>query len=928
MKKRLFLFTFLFIQAFITFSTNLPLVYNITNYGTKDYKGSSQNWDLYLDSACVYVANNEGLLIYDGNNWSKYKFSHNAECKIKAIQKVGDKIYTAGDNNIGYWVKNSKRQWEYVSLMDTFTNPKIQGENFWSIASFNNNIYFQSFSCILKYDGTCMEEISKSCHMLLQKCNSGLYTHRLFEGIQKIENNKFSQVLQEKYLENDELKFMCELSDGSWIMGSNKGKVLKKEKDNIIHMKNISEVLYPYMIDCGAIMDEKYIIIGTLGGGIYIFNMEGDFINRISGSEGLQSNIIHRIRVIGEDLWVTLDSGVSHIKINPTIAIWKQTKEIGKIADAITINNQILIGTNQGLYHINGYTHQLIPEIRGEVFSLTSIKDKIICSSQDGCFLKDEKNEKWKRISDIKGVSKFEYIAENGKEYLIAPSFTYITYFKYENNTWIEHSQVRNFLNSLSKVMPESTNVIWAIHPTKGIYRIKMNHKLDKTESITNFKDLEGLTDFSHINMARIDGRVLFFSSKGVYSYDIESNCFIKNQKLSRDIPLTGYSTYMSHTHGNEYWFTNGNELQVYNINGNNGKLIGHISYDDYQLTPIKEKNIVRSLNNEIYVGSSVEGIVLINKNNIIKPNQLDKKPMLMHISYFDNGRKFAIIKNNSVELPNNASDIEIYISKPICSKSHILRYRIKSDNNSNWSEWSKNGIITFRILPTGNHAIEIQDYTGNSLVINLIIRPHFFKSNLAIVLYIIIISFVVFYITRRYQHIKREKIIRIYEEEKRRKDEEITKLTNEQLKETIHVQQNEINEKLRAISQKQELLINIGNELDKQKKELGDRYPKKMYEKLKRIITEGMNTEKDFLLFQNYYQEINHEFMLRLKDKHEILTSSELKFCCLIRSNLSTKDIAAILNITTRGVELKRYRLKKKLNLDEENLYDYILKL
>ena len=70
--------------------------------------------------------------------------------------------------------------------------------------------------------------------------------------------------------------------------------------------------------------------------------------------------------------------------------------------------------------------------------------------------------------------------------------------------------------------MPESTNVIWAIHPTKGIYRIKMNHKLDKTESITNFKDLEGLTDFSHINMARIDGRVLFFSSKGVYSYDIE----------------------------------------------------------------------------------------------------------------------------------------------------------------------------------------------------------------------------------------------------------------------------------------------------------------------------------------------------------------------------------------------------------------------
>lgn len=927
MKKLLFIFIICTLNSLLSLSAKSPLLYNLTNYGTKDYKGSSQNWDLYLDSASVYVANNEGMLIFDGNNWNKFSHTENTEFKIRAVRKIGEKIFTAGDNNIGYWTKDHTNLWKYTSLLDKLKEININSDSFWSIASNDKHIYFQSFSRILKYDEESFKEISNSCHMLLQECNNGIFTHRLFEGIQKIEYEEFNQTLKEDYLRNDEMKFMCEISDSCFIIGTTKGKVFKVSGNNVIDMDNVSKHIYPYMIDCGTVMNGKYILIGTLGGGMYIFDINGELQNRISGNEGLQSNIVHRIRTIGNNIWITLDSGISHIRLNSDITLWKSTSEIGKISDAITINDKILIGTNQGLYRIEGHNHQIIPEIRGEVFSLISIKDKLICSSQNGCFLYDE-NGGWQMISEVKGIPEFEYIAENGNEFLIAPTFTYITYFKYENGTWVEHSQVRNFLNSLNKIMPESTNVIWAIHPIKGIYRIKINNEHNKAESVTNFNDIEGLKDFGHVNMARIDGRVLFFTPNGVYSYNIENGVFVKNKKLSEKITSTNYCTYMNHTQNDEYWFTSGNELQVYNINENNAEFVGRISYDDYGLTPIKERTVIRYLGNGLYAGSSVEGTIIIDKNNIIRHNTRDGDLMLHHISYSDKERKFVTITDNSAVLPFNASDIEIYVSKPISSKSNILRYRIKSDINSSWSEWSKNGIISFRMLPMGNHIIEVQEYSGNSLLIHLTVRPHILKSDLAIAIYILIIIFTVFYITRIYQHKKRRKIIRIYEIEQRKKDEEITRLTNEKLKETIHTQQNEINDKLRAISQKQELLINIGDELDKQKKELGDRYPKKMYERLKKIITEGMTTEKDFMLFQNYYQEVHHDFMLRLKEKHPDMTSGELKFCCLIRSNLSTKDIAAILNITARGVELKRYRLRKKLNLDDENLYDYILKL
>ena len=202
-----------------------------------------------------------------------------------------------------------------------------------------------------------------------------------------------------------------------------------------------------------------------------------------------------------------------------------------------------------------------------------------------------------------------------------------------------------------------------------------------------------------------------------------------------------------------------------------------------------------------------------------------------------------------------------------------------------------------------------------------------FYASTSAIFSYILILMVIIFLFIRRRYRIKREKLIQHYKIEQQLKDEEIIRLTNEQMKQTINQHKIEINNKLSANTQKQEIHISLEKEIDFQKKELGDRYPKKMYEKLKSIISGGMSTENDFLLFQNYYQEINHEFLLRLKEKHPDLSSLDLKFCCLLRSNLSTKDIASILNITTKSVDLKRYRLKKKLIL-EGSLTDYILSI
>ncbi|MDP2423464.1 MAG: LuxR C-terminal-related transcriptional regulator, partial [Bacteroidales bacterium] len=64
-----------------------------------------------------------------------------------------------------------------------------------------------------------------------------------------------------------------------------------------------------------------------------------------------------------------------------------------------------------------------------------------------------------------------------------------------------------------------------------------------------------------------------------------------------------------------------------------------------------------------------------------------------------------------------------------------------------------------------------------------------------------------------------------------------------------------------------------------------------------------------------------------RLKAKYNELTPRDLRLCAYWRLNLASKEIAPLLNISTRGVEERRYRLRKRLQLpSEQNLTEFIL--
>jgi DNA-binding CsgD family transcriptional regulator len=90
--------------------------------------------------------------------------------------------------------------------------------------------------------------------------------------------------------------------------------------------------------------------------------------------------------------------------------------------------------------------------------------------------------------------------------------------------------------------------------------------------------------------------------------------------------------------------------------------------------------------------------------------------------------------------------------------------------------------------------------------------------------------------------------------------------------------------------------------------------------------IDKHLEDDSDWKKFENAFNELDFEFVANLHKRHQGLTRQEVRLLVYIRLNLSNKEISQLLNIGLKSVEMKRYRVRKKLGLlKSESLTEYI---
>ncbi|MEJ1223553.1 triple tyrosine motif-containing protein [Sediminicola sp. 1XM1-17] len=932
----IYLFLLCLFPSFL-FSQELP---PIQNFSPGDYQGGNQNWMVsQASNKYIYVANNAGLLEYNGEKWKLYESPKGTI--IRSVKVIDSLIYTGTYMDFGYWAKDIYGDLVYTSLSDQLEQPLVEDEQFWNILDFGDWMLFQSLDRIYIYNtrDRSFEIIdAKTTRSKIFKVGNTVYFQKINKGIFKIENGsgvlvssapKFQKnVLVGAFPLGKDIVFLTELGE-FFLMREN---VLSKW--NIAAQENLESL----NIYSAHQLSNGNFIIGSIANGLYQLDREGRFLQNINKEKGLLNNTVLSIyEDYDKNVWLGLDNGISMINLNSPFREFNDLKgRLGDVYAAEVYEGKLYIGTNQGLFFKDENTQEPFKPIEstfGQVWCLKVIGENLFCGHNNGTFL--VKGAKATKISDYPGTWDIKRIGTD-PNLLLQGNYSGLSVLEKKKGQWTFRNKISGF--DISSRFFEFVNDYQLLvnHEIKGIYTLDIDTKFEK---IVGQKS-EPSFGFGS-SLVTYDDTIWYTSNNaaGVYSYNILEGNFQKDTLLSshfypREDGVLG--TLISDQETGKLWgFANNNLIYI-----TPGKFNSKPQAVRIPITAALRRSLgvsgfefMKHLNGDSYLIGASDGYMILNLDKVIHKtyevaiNRISKESLT-------NTKEQLALKDDS-EIHYKENNIDISFSAPDFDKYTEVKYQYVLEGiYDQWSPWSKDAEVSFKNLPHGKYTFKVRALIGNQLSENVatysfVILTPWFASTLAWILYLILAIAISVAIHKRYKSYykkQREALLKENEKKNKRKklkaQRKIVQIKNEKLIQEIESKNRELAVSTMSIIKKNEFL----NAIKKQLKEVENSSKVKSVIK---TIDRNINNEDDWKFFEDAFNNADKDFLKKIKSVHPDLTSNDLRLCAYLRLNLSSKEIAPLLNISVRSVEVKRYRLRKKMDLPHENsLTDYILNL
>lgn len=406
-------------------------------------------------------------------------------------------------------------------------------------------------------------------------------------------------------------------------------------------------------------------------------------------------------------------------------------------------------------------------------------------------------------------------------------------------------------------------------------------------------------------------------------------------KQLIRDTDILGVfaeAEYIYPAGDDLYWLSTGNEAGLFHAADGIGTLKCRLLFDNYKMNLVTKGIRVIPLNDSQTLISSMQGTVLVHIRDLIGDNLGSTPLRISGIAYTDaEGVHHLPADMPEVSLPHNFQELKVWAGTTIFTSNHQISYKIEGVS-SDWSAWQEDGKIAFLQLPEGHYKLKIRKYIVKGpypeLTLPIEVRPPWYNTVWAWLSYIAIIWLVIQTVLRYNQKSLHREEQEKAENERQAERQRMQEMKNRMLEAELQNKNNELTLQTTTLVKRNQAIQNLLEELDRQKEALGERYPNKLYNRMKTLMEDTLNNQADWILFESYFNSTHQNFMDRLRQQYADITTGDLRICCLLRMNLSTKEIASLMNVSVRAIELRRYRLRKRLELEgDTNLVDFLMR-
>lgn len=914
---------FLMCIGLVSFTQELP---PIAKYTTENYNGDNQNWMISqgLDDY-IYVANNKGLLEFNGSEWITYTSPNNTI--TRAVNVIGNKIYTGCYAEFGYWLKNEWGTLNYTSLTSKLDKDILKDEQIWNIVEYNEWVIFQSSYSIYFYNTqTETFKIITAANIIYKifKVKNRIYYHVADEGIYVVEDGKSKLISNNQILKSERVINIFEDDENLIILTRSSG--FYKYQNAQIKRWNIAadSMLKGVDVFSSIQLEDDSFIIGTISDGVLHLSKEGNIKYQITQKKGLSNNtVLSLFEDRAHNVWAGLDNGINCVNVKSAIkTFFDYEGVVGTVYTTQVFKNVLFVGSNQGLFYrkLNGGNNlfEFVEGTAGQVLDLFNYNDKyLFCGHHLGTFLIEE--FKANKISDELGAWTFKPIPKH-QNILLQGNYNGLYILEKVNGLWQVRNKVKGFNNSSRYFEINDDNQVWVSHEYKGVFKLKLNDSLTKVLKL----DMETTLPLGkNSSLIRYKNDILYASEEGIFKHDRTNKGFKKDSLLSAAIKEGDYISgkLVVDKHDRLWTFSKNNISYIENDDVTNKPVINNIPIPSKLRRGVLGYENISLTNHVKYVLGTANGYIILDVSQINR-----KKDYIVYL----NAVSFQNIDDETLKYPigtegefNYKQGLLVFkFSVPEYDKYLDVNFQYKLEGLSNkWSKWTENPQVTFENLSFGDYTFKVRAKVGNELSKNtvsytFIVHRPWYLSNTALVFYFLLLLVIIFITHKAYKRY----YINKFKQEQMENEQMIMHIKNEKLNQDIDNKNRELAISTMSIIKKNRVLNKIKKELKK------NRHPGN--NTALELIDSNLNDTKDWSFFEQAFNNADKDFLEKIKKSHPDLTPNDLRFCAYLRLNLSSKEIAPLLNISTKSVETKRYRLRKKLGLEHNSgLVNYILK-
>ena len=929
------------------------------NFSSQQYQGGTQNWDVeQLSDGCVAIANNWGLLFFDGARWEMHPVSNYSAVRTLHYDKQRCRMYVGASNEFGYFAVDAHTyQYVYHSLSAQLSAAHLGFGEIWNVLQWNDKVVFMSKSHLfILGSNDKVTTISAGIRIEGMQVYRGHLVVATHQGLSELRGNKLVAMPGAVFSKNIVVRAM-DVYQGKLIIATQQNGLLGYDGTRVQpFLPELSPILSSMQVFSMDIAHDK-VAIGTVRSGLIVKDLKQGFVKYLNTSQGLQNNTVLSVDFdMQGNIWMGLDNGISYALLNvPFLNIVSERNSIGTGYHSIVYGPWLYLGTNQGLYtcqmpfgqQLESRAPLLVNGVAGQVWNLKRIGNDLLCATDRGLF-----QILGMQALPIAGLDGTWTVLPLKKHpgYLVATDYLGMALLKKQGNGYAMVNRMKCPVEVSGNIYEDKNGILWMSNWLHGIYRLQLSADMKEVKLLETFNRSNQLLVNEGNSLTQLGNTIYISSVDGFYRYDETLRKLVYDKALSELFHTYGAALNLQETPRHDIWAQKEGFLAIAHRKGK-GYEVDSMSYRPIVKNQQFGLSQMRVIDGDHTIINSNSGFYLVN-NHFVNKNK-DFRLSVRRIISTNQGDStvYRIISRAGVdassEMPHvviahDLNSIRIEYVLPEYQTDDAISYQCYMENYDDHWTLTSSPSKEYTQLSKGDYIFRVKAYNRLSgktqeTAIRITVSPAWYETIWANIFYLILIGFAFYGIMRYLKWRADRELVATKKENERRmameraeRKAEMVELQNEQL-------QNELKHKSSELASSTMNLIHHNDILQKLDEEMQELSESVRREDKKTLVTGKINEIRNDLQgylndddgwnkFEENFNLVYDDFMKKLTSQFATLKMSDRKLCAYLRMGLSSKEMASLLNMSVRSIETARYRLRKKLNLEAgDNLTDFI---